>query len=47
MNETSPDPGGLGDFYLIKMAIPIAFLLLFFQGLIIIFNQFKIAFKGN
>ena len=47
MKETSPDPGGLGAFYLIKMAIPIAFLLLFLQGLIIIFNQFKIAFKGN
>ncbi len=47
MKETSPDPGGLGAFYYIKMAIPIAFILLFFQGLIIIFNQFKIAFKSN
>lgn len=47
MKETSPDPGGLGAFYFIKMAIPLAFLLLFFQGLIIIFNQFKIAFKSN
>lgn len=47
MKETSPDPGGLGAFYFIKMAIPIAFLLLFFQGLIIIFSQFKIAFKGS
>lgn len=47
MRETSPDPGGLGAFYFIKMAIPIAFLLLFFQGLIIIFSQFKIAFKGS
>ncbi|MFN5091279.1 MAG: TRAP transporter small permease subunit [Bacteroidota bacterium] len=47
MKETSPDPGGLGAFYFIKMAIPLAFLLLFFQGLIIIFNQFNIAFKSN
>lgn len=47
MRETSPDPGGLGAFYFIKMAFPIAFLLLFFQGLIIIFSQFKIAFKGS
>ena len=31
MKETSPDPGGIGAFYFIKMAIPLAFLLLFFQ----------------
>ena len=47
IKESSPDPGGIGAIYLIKMAIPIGFLLLFFQGLILIYNQFSIAFKRN
>jgi TRAP-type mannitol/chloroaromatic compound transport system permease small subunit len=33
LNETSPDPGGLPARWLIKSAIPIAFLLLGIQGI--------------
>ena len=32
VNETSPDPGGLPARYLLKAAIPLAFLLLLLQG---------------
>lgn len=47
IKESSPDPGGIGAFYLIKLAIPIGFLLLFFQGLILLYKQFGLAFKKN
>jgi len=47
IKESSPDPGGIGAFYFIKMAIPIGFLLLFFQGLILLYRQFGLAFKNN
>lgn len=47
IKETSPDPGGLGAIYFIKMAIPIGFILLFFQGLIILHKQFSLALKRN
>jgi TRAP-type mannitol/chloroaromatic compound transport system permease small subunit len=47
IKETSPDPGGLSAIYLIKMAIPLGFLLLFLQGLLIIYHQFYQAFKRN
>ncbi len=47
IKETSPDPGGLGAIYFIKMAIPIGFILLFFQGLIILHKQFSLAVKRN
>jgi len=47
IKETSPDPGGLGAIYFIKMAIPIGFILLFFQGLIILHKQLSLAVKRN
>jgi TRAP-type mannitol/chloroaromatic compound transport system permease small subunit len=47
IRESSPDPGGIGPFYLIKMAIPIGFLLLFFQGLILLYKQFGQAFNKS
>lgn len=45
MMEGSPDPGGLPWRFIAKAFIPLGFSLLFLQSLLVLFRNFKIAFK--
>ena len=47
LNEHSPDPGGLPYRYLIKMMIPLCFVLLILQGVAIIIRSAQKISAGN
>lgn len=41
IGESSPNPGGLPARYLLKFMIPVSFLLLLFQGIVILFQNIQ------
>ena len=47
IKETSPDPGGLPARYLLKMVIPLAFLLVLFQAFAFVFNSLLTVMESN
>ena len=45
--ETSPDPGGLPARYIIKSLLPVSFLLILLQGIVIILKSVKVLTSGD
>jgi len=45
--ETSPDPGGLPARYVIKSLLPLSFLLILLQGIVIIGKSVKVLTSGD